>query len=183
MTYFKAKKQNNSTVELTWQTIGEENHKGFEIQKSTDGSNFQSIGFVQNLDKQNLTTSKNYVFLDIQYLQTSYYRLKQIDIDGKITYSRVEVVVQTNTDNPTQLFQILPNPSTNKVALHTNLSKNANVYLYLTDMLGVELLQWEGNIENIESKLCKAIADLPTGMYILSVWNENNKMVQKIVKE
>jgi hypothetical protein len=50
-------------------------------------------------------------------------------------------------------------------------------------MLGVELLQWEGNIENIESKLCKAIADLPTGMYILSVWNENNKMVQKIVKE
>ena len=183
MTYFKAKKQNNSTVELTWQTIGEENHKGFEIQKSTDGSNFQSIGFVQNLDKQNLTTSKNYVFLDIQYLQTSYYRLKQIDIDGKITYSRLEVVVQTNTDNPTQLFQILPNPSTNKVALHTNLSKNANVYLYLTDMLGVELLQWEGNIENIESKLCKAIADLPTGMYILSVWNENNKMVQKIVKE
>lgn len=181
LVFFKATKQQNSLVELTWQTATEENHDTFEIQKSISGDNFVTIAFVKNIDKQNSNIVKNYSFLDNQCLQTSYYRLKQIDDDGKFTYSKIEAIAMDLSDN--QGFAITPNPFANKVTINTSLAKDTFVSIYLTDLLGVSLENFEGKLADIEIKLCKRIENLPSGVYLISVWNEQNKIVQKIIKQ
>ncbi len=178
--FFKATKQQNNFVELTWQTATEENHNTFEIQKSINGDNFTTIAFVKNIDKQNSNIAKNYSFLDNQCLQTSYYRIKQIDNDGKFTYSKIETIAMDFADN--QDFAITPNPFSNKITIHTTFAKDAFVSIYLTDLLGMSLVNFEGKLADIEIKLCKKIENLPSGVYFISIWNEKNKIVQKIVK-
>lgn len=179
--FFKATKQQNSSVILTWQTATEENHNTFEIQKSIYDDNFVTIGFVKNIDKQNSNIVKNYSFLDNQCLQTSYYRLKQIDNDGKVTYSKIESIAMNLSDN--QDFAIMPNPFTNKVSINTSLAKDTFISIYLTDLLGMSLDNFEGKLADIELKLCKRIENLPSGVYLISVWNERNKIVQRIIKQ
>ncbi len=91
LTDFKAKLTNTTTV-LTWQTASERNNKAFNIERSTDGTTFATIGNV----KGNGTTStvNNYTFTDDKPVNgVNYYRLRQIDNDGKETVSKVVSVV------------------------------------------------------------------------------------------
>jgi hypothetical protein len=88
---FKAKLVNNTTI-LDWQTASERNNKAFDIERSVNGLDFKNIGEV----KGNGTTSTphDYTFTDIQPVNgINYYRLRQIDVDGKETVSKVVSVV------------------------------------------------------------------------------------------
>ncbi len=88
---FKAKLKNNTTL-LDWHTASERNNKAFEIERSTNGTTFTNIGEV----KGNGTTSTphDYTFTDVQPVDgVNYYRLRQIDTDGKTTLSKVVSVV------------------------------------------------------------------------------------------
>ncbi len=92
-------------VHLEWVTASEQNNKGFDIEKSYDGSSFQKIGFVEG---QGTTSDLNtYSFQDFSTID-SYYRFKQIDYDGKFEYSPIRYVAhQTSSDK----FEIYPNPT------------------------------------------------------------------------
>jgi beta-glucanase (GH16 family) len=91
LTDFKAKLLNNTTV-LTWNTASERNNKAFDIERSNNGTAFQTIGSV----KGNGTTiaPHDYTFTDESPVNgVNYYRLKQVDNDGKTTQSKVVSVV------------------------------------------------------------------------------------------
>ena len=109
LTSFTAKSSTNQ-VNLTWTTATEINNSGFEIQKSTDGSEFVSVGFI----KGNGTTTepKAYSFVDNHLNNVTgklYYRLKQIDYNGAFNYSDiVEVVIDLPLEY--SLNQNYPNP-------------------------------------------------------------------------
>ena len=88
LTYFKGENIDNQN-KLTWQTASEKNNHGFHIEKSTNGTDWEEIGFVQG----NGTTTEvsNYEFVDnldfpsLEDLESlNYYRLKQTDFDGKL---------------------------------------------------------------------------------------------------
>jgi len=84
--YFRGRTTNNG-VNLEWMTGSEVNNSHFDIEQSGDNISFNKIGVVKstNGDTQNAT---NYNFTDVGYKYgTYYYRLKQIDYDGKFTYS------------------------------------------------------------------------------------------------
>jgi Secretion system C-terminal sorting domain len=90
MTSFNAKAVNQTTV-LNWQTASEKDNAGFTIERSTNGTNFTSIGTV----KGNGTTSNvsNYTFTDNAPLTgLNYYRLRQADFNGKESVSKVAAV-------------------------------------------------------------------------------------------
>lgn len=78
---------------LTWSTLSEMDNAQFLVEKSTDGTQFRSIGEVEGAgDSDDLLA---YSFLDIMAAgEVSYYRLKQIDIDGTQSLSRVAMVRQ-----------------------------------------------------------------------------------------
>jgi hypothetical protein len=95
MTFFKAKAVNNTSV-LTWQTASERDNKGFSIERSNDATNYTAIGEV----KGNGTTSAvhDYTFTDATPLSgVNYYRLRQTDVNGKETVSKVVTVLSAKS--------------------------------------------------------------------------------------
>lgn len=94
---FTARLQTNKTVLLNWQTTAEINNDHFDVERSTDGLNFNFIGRVAG----NGTTSLPHSYSLIDPAPASglnYYRLRQVDLDGHFTFSHIEVVELKNND-------------------------------------------------------------------------------------
>ena len=84
---FQAKAAGKSN-QLIWRTASEKNNDGFEIERSADGQTFYKIGFVKGFGT--VQTTQYYTMTDAQPLNiTNYYRLKQLDTDGAIAYSKI----------------------------------------------------------------------------------------------
>ncbi len=99
--------QDGSTkkVKLTWQTTNEINAAGFTIERSSNAKDFMAIGY---LSATNTTGLNSYIFSDVNPVEgLLYYRLQQLDKDGKFTYSQV-VVVNSKTNAG---LCVSPNPA------------------------------------------------------------------------
>ncbi len=121
-------------VQLNWQTATETNNAGFEIQRSSEKSNWTEIGFVTG----NGTTAEiqNYSYTDqIPINAVNYYRLKQIDYDGSYEYSKV-IEVDISTPQYFTLEQNYPNPFNPATIINYNLPANGFVTLKIYDLLG-----------------------------------------------
>ena len=96
----------DQTVLINWKTAQEQNSDRFEIERSTDGNSFKTIGSVAAIGNTHTITS--YSFTDTQpFKGSNFYRLKQMDKDGAFTYSKV---VSVYFDKLEKLF-IYPNPA------------------------------------------------------------------------
>lgn len=101
---FYAKNKERS-VNLEWKTDNEVNTSHFDVERSADGTAFSKIG---NVTANNQTGIQTYTLDDIQPLPgKNFYRLKQVDKDGKFEYSKT-VVVNRNKGLEVQVF---PNPA------------------------------------------------------------------------
>ncbi len=94
----------NEKVKLEWTTASEKDSKHFEVQKSNDGVDFETISQMDAAG--NSDTKIDYLAYDEKpFLGDNYYRLKQVDLDGKFKYSAVEVVRFSNS--PIEIFPTL----------------------------------------------------------------------------
>jgi len=91
----------NKSISLKWATAQEQNSAYYVIEKSKDGINFNTLS--RNIQAAGTSGSiKEYEYIDQASSSVSYYRLKQVDIDGKFTYSSVitgalDVVLSSKT--------------------------------------------------------------------------------------
>lgn len=93
---------------FVWKTTSETNNKGFEIERSADARTFEKIGFVDgNGDSKEVNT---YHFVDLKPLPNGYYRLKQLDHDGKFEYSKIIMLKSSRA-----AISIYPNPASDQV--------------------------------------------------------------------
>ena len=124
---FKATTQKQQ-VALSWKTATEENNMGFEVQRSTNGVDWKIIGFE---DGRGTTDEiQSYTFTDIRPIPGyNYYRLKQIDYDGKYDFSEVRSVLVSSPKN--QMAQVFPNPNEGifTLALHNPQLQKARIKL------------------------------------------------------
>jgi len=101
--YFQAELKNEN-VDLSWQTASERENDYFIVERSNDGFNWEFLDKVEGAGNSNELLS--YRAFDFHpYRGVGYYRLKQVDFDGKSSYSDVRSVFNTND------LMILPNPS------------------------------------------------------------------------
>ncbi|MFI5130701.1 MAG: T9SS type A sorting domain-containing protein [Chitinophagales bacterium] len=121
-------------VTLSWTTSSETNNRGFDVQRSSDGVNWTTIGFVAGAGNSSFV--KNYTYAD-NNLETRryYYRLKQIDIDDHSKYS-VIVSVVINGKGEYALGQNYPNPFRNETTIQYTLPQTGQVKLSLFDISG-----------------------------------------------
>ncbi len=94
---FRAKEDTKTqTVALSWLTESELDNKHFEVERAVDGRTFETIGIVEG----NGTTTKthNYGFVDQRPINTAYYRLKQVDFSGNVSYSDLVLVNMTKAE-------------------------------------------------------------------------------------
>ena len=104
LTYFGGKRSAKNVL-LNWQTATETNNEGFDIQHSTNGRDWTSIGWQagagSSLEKQ------DYTFLHEKAVSgTNYYRLKQIDFDGQFDYSDIAAIELIGADMDLSLIHI-----------------------------------------------------------------------------
>lgn len=166
-------------VILDWKTSSESNSKGFEIERSYDGNSFSKIGFVPAAGNSN--TIRTYIFTDKEIAQaTNYYRLKQVDLDKKFTYSKVIVIRNPiSSQNP---FNLLSNPVHNNIDIQFGEIGEGKVQIRLTDITGKLMMTWNG--EKIASRRVRInISDknLSKGVYILYARVQGKEYVEKIV--
>lgn len=105
--HFTARAENNNKVKLNFSTSNEKDNLQFIVQRADDGNHFTNLGSIPGTN--NAGTVQQYSFYDNQPLKgNSFYRIKQIDIDGEITYSTIERV---NISSSKQAIEIYPNPA------------------------------------------------------------------------
>ena len=157
---------------ITWATATETNSKGFEVQVSTDGSSFRTLGFVSS-ETPNSVRSKNYKYTDTENgkFGTRYYRLHQVDLDGKDSYSPVRAVSFDGTAAGAVALAAYPNPflDTDKVTLNFGTDvANGTAQVQLIDMVGRTVRQQSLAIVNSSLDLGD-LSNLQTGMYMARI--------------
>jgi hypothetical protein len=120
--------KNDTSIEINWTTSSENNNDYFNIERSADGINFNSIIKVNGGGSS--SQALNYsIFDDQPLLGTSYYRLKQTDYDGETYYSNIEVVEFNLKNN--FIFNNYPNPFSDETTFRTNKNlKNSRLIVY-----------------------------------------------------
>jgi uncharacterized repeat protein (TIGR01451 family) len=182
MTSFTVKKENNNAV-LRWTTSTETDNDHFEIERSIDGLNFSKVGTVAGSGTTSLTRS--YTYPDALTGITSkilYYRLRMVDIDGKISFSQVVALRLDGSISMTNLT-VYPNPFTSNIKLQVHSTTEENSTIRFINMNGQEVLR--RNVTIMPGDNVVIVKDLDTvapGMYIMEFRTSDAVMTQKIIK-
>jgi hypothetical protein len=108
---FLATKNDDGSVKVSWATSQEENSNYYDVERSSDQSEWSSIGTVKAKGYSSITT--NYFLNDKSPVNgTGYYRLKMVDLDGKFVYSKT---ISVTTDNSSLPLVIYSNPFSDQI--------------------------------------------------------------------
>jgi uncharacterized repeat protein (TIGR01451 family) len=166
----------NSTVKLTWKVETQANFSHFEIERSTDGRNFNAIG--------NVTLSSNdlYNYFDLNLTSGSiyYYRLKMIDIDGNFKYSNIVVIRVNGSKNKIIIY---PNPANDFINAELGGNAKGDYSIQLIDITGRTVST--KTVINAQRNQLITIqrAGLANGVYVLKIESShyNETILSKVI--
>ncbi|MFA7381533.1 MAG: T9SS type A sorting domain-containing protein [Bacteroidia bacterium] len=172
-------------VELSWITATEINNSHFEVERSTDGRNFEYVGEVKGAG--NSFTPLNYNYTDVAPFGTNsilYYRLKQVDFNGEYEFSKTIAVGNSKQSNGVTIEAINPNPFTEKLNLTLTNVSEGNVTIEVYDLSGRKHYT-QTTVSTGQGTLSidlSSLANLAKGVYIVNIRNGNDAIRQKLVK-
>lgn len=161
-------------IKLEWATVSEIDNLGFDIQRSTDGVLFNSIGWRAGQGDSNRRV--NYSFLDkkLQDNITYYYRIVNRDRLGGGATSPVQTA-QIKSDRFTMVSPAFPNPVIDgQTHVQIVSQKNTAVQMSLFNSQGLQLRREEVQIDKGANQLAIAVDQLPSGQYFILVQNDQD---------
>lgn len=161
-------------VLLTWTTANELNNRLFRIERSFEGKDFEAIAEIEG--KGNSSVLQKYSWKDRLFNNsgTYYYRLAQVDFDGKITYSAIQFI-QVNTVGKLT-FSVMPNPATGPVQLNIDHKGEEAIHIRLSDIQGRKM--YEG--DSYSRAIVLNLEEYASGLYFIQLSSGNEIAVQKI---
>lgn len=173
-------KRINDKVELNWMTITEVQNSGWDVERSIDNIIWKKIGFVKGSGNSN--SRQNYKFVDNSFEGMKvFYRLKQYDLDGKISYSNViEIDLQKSLDY--KLYQNYPNPFNPQTKITFEIPQKAHVKLIIYNSLGKEVGRLVDEVldAGIYNQLFTPV-HLPSGVYYGVLSSGEKQLITKMV--
>jgi hypothetical protein len=166
-----------TNILLTWKTSMEVNNKGFVVERSTNGTDFEQIGWVDG--RGNSSSASNYQFTDnfVQPNTLYYYRLQQTDNDNRRSMS--ETRQATIKDRLSVIVSIAPNPATDRITVFTSGSTGLSD-INLFDSKGRTIKSWRKvNCSSVPQEL--VLGEIASGIYMLQVINEGTMNTEKII--
>jgi hypothetical protein len=165
-----------NTALLQWATATETDNKGFYIQRSADAAKWADVGFVATkAPNGNGNGQYNYDYTDTKPLNGSnFYRLRDVSLNGKVSYSEVRELVFGKASRP---LQIHPNPAKDELNV-TFSATTGDVTYKLTSTTGKIVQQGKLNGKNGIGKL--NVKGLPSGMYFLQIITGNTVQTGKV---
>jgi len=164
---------------VSWRTATEINSDLFIIErKSEAGSEFEVIGEVDAAGES--VEIRSYAFKDYDVRPGMYYyRIKQLDKDGKFEYSDIVSVEVGRKEN---LITLAPNPARDKSILNLSLNSGSEVLIKVVDNNGRLIRSYtieESNGDRQESTI--EIEDLPVGVYMVHIHQSDFNMVKRLI--
>jgi len=169
---FDAKRQGNNTL-ITWATADETNNAGFEVQVSTDAKTFRKLSFV-NSYSNNSTAYQTYSYTDIEAGKSGvrYYRLRQVDLDGKQSFSPVKAVSFATAATGAIAINIYPNPSatTDQTTLVVQSPVAGQGKLQVMDLTGRTIISRDIiTVAGVTELAVPVGSELSAGIYLVKV--------------
>lgn len=162
-----------TTVLLSWQTLLEQRNVSFAIERSANGRYWQQVGLVPGAG--NSTQLLNYAFTDQQPLNgTSYYRLKQTDVDGTYTYSPTRMVKMQYNESGSFIY---PNPVFTELVVKG--SNEDLKELKILNALGQDLTHLVQVTRSAETQSVVDMTALAAGIYIVKTKSRSFKVLKK----
>jgi len=159
-------------VLLSWSTEREENLSHFEIERSLNGMDFTSVGRTEVGATQG---SNSYHYIDeVRMLNTLYYRIKAVDIDGTMTYSNIREVKMDIA-----AIQIYPNPTRGRLNVEVN-GRDGKASMQLSNTQGKVLIDREVSLSGAFQRFSFQLEDLPAGIYLFTFKQHGIAKVQKV---
>jgi hypothetical protein len=168
---------NSNDILLRWETSSEQGSQYFDVEKSPDANNFQSIGKVTAAGNSSLIS--NYSFTDKQVNEYNYYRLKMVDMDGKFTYSSTILVKDVDVS---QRVWVGNNPFHDIVNIRLARSPQQNVRVELLNANGAKIYFKEFGSSNVINLNVSSI-NLAAGVYLLRTTVDDKVYMNKLVKQ
>jgi len=179
MTNLQGQIVSGNVAQLSWHTLSEQNNKGFEIQRSIDGKHFYTIDFVSTkATAGNSTAQLAYNYTDKKAVNGAvYYRLQQLDIDGKTTLSNIVRL----TTNDKEGFEIVaaPKPVNNSVAIKTYGVQTGNATITVSDITG-KVLQM---LPTTTTETIIDMSKLAQGIYLIKYTDAEHNETIKVSKQ
>lgn len=165
--YFYAEKEGEN-VRLDWQTATELNNSHFEVEWSKDGVNFEKIGKITGAGTT--TEVQFYDFLHINPINgENYYRLRQVDFDGKFEYTNI-IQIEFQQSNISTI-EIYPNPASHYLKVESEQSIGEMIQLFNVNGQLVQEFTHQSLITNL------SITDLPSGTYFIKIGTQVKKII------
>jgi hypothetical protein len=188
----------NDRVTLDWKTASELNNSGFYVERSADNSAWTQLDFVQGHGTTDLPHQYSYVDKlsgDVASLGTVYYRLRQLDRDGKQTYSSVIAIVRLDASpavaDTETAFLLTPYPNPFFGGMHGNaittipvkIDREQPITLYITDASG-KVVQWMYTNEMLPAGSYRRefnASALPSGTYFAVLQAQGHVVRKQLV--
>lgn len=175
---FNAERKNNDVV-VNWQVSNEMNMKGYEVEKANNNNIYKTVAFVSafnNLKNQNYSITDKNAFTNSSTVQ---YRLKQIDGDGSVQYSKI-ITIKSNGS-----YVVFQNPFTGVLKLQLSLSSPQTVSANMYDIQGRLVATQKPVLYNAPTNTIalNSTANLKAGTYILQLVVGNEQLTYKVMKQ
>jgi hypothetical protein len=168
---FAASVVRDNDVEVTWKTVSETNNYGFEVYRKRDGTDdWLKIAFVNGHGTTLAPQSYSYTDRSVPFGKY-YYRIKQIDLDGKSeTFPEMEVAIGV-APGAFVLAQNYPNPFNPTTTIEFAVPQNGRAALKVYNVLGQEVTTlFEGSLEAGRINTVRFDAsNLPSGLYFYTL--------------
>ncbi len=175
-------KVSGKDANLAWSTASEKNNRGFELERSVDGKAFTTVTFVKGAG--NTAAVSNYNFTDAKAFannNTLYYRLKQIDFDGKTNYSNT-IKISSN-EQAANSITVYPNPFNSEYVVAIEAANDEVAKVVMTDLQGRIVVSQSANITKGVNSIPVNAALLNAGVYFVKIESGTTTQTIKLIKQ
>lgn len=167
----------HGSTHLLWSTATEKNAKYFQVERKTEGVDFQAIGRVDAAG--NTLQQQHYFFVDPLALPgENVYRLRMVDHDGRFQFSPAITITVKETGN----WQLSPNPATGKMTLAVNGETEPLLLRFeIYNTQGRQVLTHEQVAPALPYQQDFQIAQLPVGIYLCRLEIDGNTEVRRLM--
>jgi hypothetical protein len=179
LAYLRAFASNEEQTEIEWQTTSENQHAYFELEKSRDASQFSRFGSPitkPSVVAGNLRTYR--AIDDSPFTGTTYYRLRQVDIDGTVHYSNL---IATERTGKKEHIILSPNPVRGVLGIEVSV-ENHPYSIEILDITGRRLWSAEENKDRSDFIHQINTDFLSTGLYYVTVKVGNRHFFKRLIK-
>lgn len=157
---------------IKWTTLSEKDNDYFLVQRSKDGTIWETLKLVKG--QGNSTSAISYHYNDEKPVAgISYYRLKQVDTDGNFKYSDLQIIDRKTLNG----YRVYPQPATDEIRITSEIGETSS--LEIVDLLGKKS---EASYKVINGEYVIDLSGFEAGIYMLNIYNGQEVISEKIIK-